>query len=237
MKIALAAARFVNGDIAHNLAQAERWARAARTAGAELLCFGEAFLQGFDGFVWDYERDKEMAVTTGGPAFASLKRISREAGMDLMLGFLERAGDRLYSSCALIEAGELSQLYRRVSRGWKEYSRTDAHYQEGDEVKPFAYRGRRCLMALCGDLWEDPERFRGAELLFWPVYVNFSEEEWGASGMDQYALQGKDLAPDVLMINSLSENPDAFGGCCWFAGGQTKASLAMGTEGLLMVDL
>ncbi len=237
MRIALVAARFVNGDIRHNLSQAWRWSRAAKQAGADLLCFGEAFLQGFDGFVWEYEKDRDMAISTSGPVFQELKDISRQSGIDLMMGFLEIEGETLYSSCALMAAGGLSQLYRRISRGWKEYSRTDAHYQEGSEVKPFAYRGRRCLMALCGDLWDAPERFRGAELLLWPVYVNISREEWGASLMEEYAQQVKELAPDVLMINSLSENPDAFGGCCWFSEGRAQASLAMGTEGLLMVDI
>lgn len=237
MTIALAAARFVNGDIRHNLSQMWRWAREAWTAGAELLCFGEAFLQGFDGFVWEYEKDKEAAIATDGPVFDELKRISRETGIDLMTGFLERAGEALYSFCALVVGGELAQLYRRISRGWKEYSRTDGHYQEGDSTPVFSYRGRRCRMALCGDLWDAPERFQGAELLFWPVYVNFSREEWGQGMMTEYARQANGLADDVLLINSLSENPDAFGGCCWFSGGRTKASLAMGTEGLLLVEV
>ena len=46
MKVALAGSRFVNGDMAFNLTQIEHWAREARRRGAELICFGEAFLQG-----------------------------------------------------------------------------------------------------------------------------------------------------------------------------------------------
>lgn len=237
MKIALASARFVNGDVRYNLARIRRWAGEAKLAGADLLCLGEAFLQGFDSFVWDYERDREMAASADGPVFAELLAASREMGIDLMTGFLERAGEALYSSCALIAGGRLMQRYRRVSRGWKEWRLTDAHYREGDEVSFFDYRGRRCQIALCGDLWECPERFRGAELLFWPVYVNFSRDEWGQCEMDAYARQVQDVAQDVLLVNSLSDSPEAYGGCCWFSGGKTRASLAMGTEALLMVEL
>ncbi len=237
MKVALASARFINGDIPHNLLQMRRFASWAKTAGADVVVFGEAFLQGFDGFVWEYEADREMAITTDGPVFAQLKAISQDTGIDLMTGFLEREGETLYSSCGLIEAGALAQRYRRISRGWKEYSCTDEHYREGEETTPFFYRGKRCLMPLCGDLWDDPERFRGAELLFWPVYVNFSKQEWGSHEELAYAHQVNPLAEDVLMVNSLSDDPDAHGGCCWFSGGRVKASLAMGTEGILMVDI
>ena len=60
MKFALAASRFVNGDLAFNLSQIERGMEAAAGEGAALLCFGEAFLQGFDAFCWRYAADREL---------------------------------------------------------------------------------------------------------------------------------------------------------------------------------
>lgn len=72
-----------------------------------------------------------------------------------------------------------SKITARLSRGWKEFRITDEHYCEGDVAQPFLYRGRRCLIALCGDLWDLPERFDcGEEILFWPVYVNFKQADW-----------------------------------------------------------
>lgn len=237
MRIALAAAKFINGDIPHNLAQIRRFAGQAKAAGAGLVCFGEAFLQGFDAFVWEHEKDRDMALCVTQPPFTALYDISVEWDIDLMTGFLEREGERLYSSCALIVEGKLRRCFRRLSRGWKEFSKTSHHYREGDEAPVFSYQGRRCQMALCGDVWDMPERFTGADLLFWPVYINFTPEEWGGLEQAEYAHQMKDLAPDVLMINSLSDDPDAHGGCSWFSEGKTKASLAMGSEGLLVLDI
>lgn len=44
MKIALIAARIIDGDISYNLSQMEHWMRQAKARGADLACFGEAFL-------------------------------------------------------------------------------------------------------------------------------------------------------------------------------------------------
>ena len=80
--------------------------------------------------------------------------------IDLLFGYVEREGDSLYSSCALMQKGQLLYNYRRVSQGWKHYWRTDHHYREGDTVEVFSYRGKRCAIALCGDLWDNcAERF------------------------------------------------------------------------------
>ena len=86
--------------------------------------------------------------------FSVIRNKSKEIGIDLLFGFIEKDGDKIYSSCALIENGALSHLYRRISKGWKEYSITDWHYDEGTAVRCFNYRGKKCLIALCGDLWD-----------------------------------------------------------------------------------
>ena len=63
MKIALASAKFINNDIAYNLHQMERYARRAKDSGADLICFGETFLQGFDSLCWNYERQRSCCGT------------------------------------------------------------------------------------------------------------------------------------------------------------------------------
>ena len=63
IKIALAAAQHINRNIPYNLAQLGRFMRRASQAGAQLVCFGEAFLQGFDCLDWAYEADRHMALS------------------------------------------------------------------------------------------------------------------------------------------------------------------------------
>lgn len=239
MKVALASAKFVNGDVPFNLRQIETYMVQAKETGAELVCFGEAFLQGFDALRWDWERDREVAVSTGSEVFQTLLRLTEDTGVDLLTGFLERDGEALYSSCALLGGGELLHLYRRISRGWKEYWKTDSHYREGEDVTPFVYRGKTCLIALCGDLWDFSERFRlGQDVLFWPVYVNFPLEECRKMFRADYREQALSVCPRTLLIASVTAPPDeeAFGGC-WSYGPDSGAALEPGREGLMVVDV
>lgn len=237
LKIALAAARLIDRDLSHNLARMERYMRQAKQAGARLVCFGETFLQGFSCFDWDYERDREMAVSTDSPVFRRICAMSRDIGIDVLFGFAEKEGKAIYSSAALIQGGGLYQCYRRISRGWKEYWHTDHHYREGETVPVFDYGGRRFSIALCGDLWDHPERFDlGEEVLLWPVYISFTPEEWEKGMKLEYAAQAIKCCPRTLLINSVCEG-DAFGGAVYFENGEIRGELPMGEEGLLVVEV
>lgn len=238
MKIALAAAQVKNRDIEFNMAQITRFALAAKERGADLVCFGEAFLQGFDCLTWNYEQDRDMAVAVDSPLFQRLCRESERIGIDLLFGFIERADPYLYSSCALIEGGRLLHVYRRISQGWKEFWKTDGHYREGDAPECFSYRGKTCLITLCGDLWDFPERFRlGQDLLFWPVYISFTPQQWKEREGRNYAAQARLAGGTVLMVNSIERGGDAFGGCFRFEDGRAAAALNMEEEGLLTVEV
>lgn len=240
MKIALASAKCINGDIPYNMAQLERYLHRARQQGAELVCFAEAFLQGFDAYCWRYETDCALAVSVTDETFHRILALTERIGIDLLFGFLEREGKNLYSSCALVGSGEIIHCYRRISRGWKEYTKTDAHYREGTSVEKFRYRDRDCLIALCGDVWDAPQRFSlGQEILFWPVYLNYSVEEWEQTTLAEYTEQAARVGGSVLMVNAITEAPDepAFGGAYWFQNGVVQAQLPMGQEGLLVLEL
>lgn len=245
MKIALASARVRNNDVPFNLAQMRKYMLQAKAQNADLICFGESFLQGFDALSWEYEKDRAIALSVEDDLFRQLIHESAELGIDLLFGFLERDDQTLYSSCALLGNGRIIRLYRRVSVGWKESTRTDDHYREGDTVEAFDYRGKKCLIALCGDLWDvtAPRFQQNQELTFWPLYISFSEDEWyGAENeRQQYADKAEELGGNVLMINSVddpapSESP-ALGGCYWFVSGTVKAELPLGSEGMLVVEV
>lgn len=236
IRIGLASVEFKNNQIDFNLNQLKSAVSEAKQAGCDLVCFGEAFVQGFDAFSWTYEQDKEIAFTQSHPVLREIRALSEKEGIDIAFGYLEKDGDLLYSSYQLIEAGEVSQNYRRISRGWKEFTMTDDHYQEGDEVIAFTYRGLRMVMALCGDLWDYPERFQLEQALtLWPVYVDFSLEDWQKFS-PEYAEQAGLLPGDACLINSLCQ-PTGFGGCFHYREGQIVAELPPGKRGILVVEV
>lgn len=237
MKIALASARIVDRDINYNLSQMERYIREAKATGADLVCLGEAFLQGFNALSWQYEGDRKIALATSSQEFTQIKVLTKEVGVDVLFGYNELDDDSIYSSCALIANGEIIHNYRRISRGWKEYSKTDEHYKEGLSVEVFDYKGKKCVIGLCGDLWDYPERFAlGEDLLLWPVYVCLTKEEWENGGKLEYAEQAKSCCANTLYINSICDG-DAFGGAAHFFDGKVKIELPIFNEGLLIVEV
>ena len=142
MKIGLASYRCENRDMQFNIRQIERAMKETRGK-ADLLCFGEAFLQGFDSLCWDYEKDRHMAVEQSSETILYLRKLTERYGQALLTGYIEKEQDRLYSSCIVLAGGEIVHNYRRVSRGWKEYTRTDFHYCEGEDTEPFELYGKK----------------------------------------------------------------------------------------------
>lgn len=120
--------------------------------------------------------------------------------------------------------------------GWKEYSITDEHYKEGVSAEAFLYHGQSFVIALCGDMWEFPERFKTDGLLIWPVYVNFELEEW-AQYDKEYAEQAFLAAEKTLMINSISLDPRSHGGAFYFVDGEIEKALPYDLEDILVIEV
>lgn len=235
MKIALASAQIVDRDVMFNLSQMERYMQEAKAEGADLVCFGEAFLQGFNALSWRYEDDRKIALSTSSYEFVQIKKFSKSLGIDVLFGYNELDGDSIYSSCAFISDGKIIHNYRRISKGWKEYTETDEHYKEGSSVDIFNYKNKKCVIGLCGDLWDQPEKFSlGEDILIWPVYVCWTKEEWESGGKFEYAEQAKLCCENTLYVNSVCHG-DAFGGAAHFCGGVIEKELPIFNEGLLYV--
>ncbi len=235
MRIGLVSYRCKNRNMPFNLGQIERALRETQGK-ADLLCFGEAFLQGFDSLCWDYETDRHTATEQSSEAISRLRRLTVQYGTALLTGYIEKDGEHLYSSCIVLADGEIVHNYRRISRGWKEYPKTDGHYREGTGTGEFRLFGKDIMLSLCGDLWDFPERFRTEHLLIWPVYVNYTVEEWKNGILDEYAAQASLAARDTLMINPIDADPVNHGGSFRFQNKKVTAGIPFDREQILIVD-
>lgn len=237
MNIALAAYAFKNKDIAFNLRQIERGMRYAQGR-ADLLCFGEAFLQGFDALCWKDAADRRIALDMNSSApIRQLCAWTKQYGLALLTGYIEKAENCLYSSCIVLADGAVLHNYRRVSKGWKDCAKTDAHYREGKSIGAFSLHGRQLSLAICGDLWEDPTRFRTQNPLIWPVYVDYSPAEWEAGALEEYASQAALAGDDVLMINPIDPQGGSVGGCVHFHKGSVASRTPYAEERVLVVEM
>ena len=236
MKIGLAQYKFINKDITFNLSQIEKALKNASER-VDLLCFGEAFLQGFDSLSWKYEEDKNVAMTKDSLEMQTICTWSKEYNVAIAFGYIEKENDTLYSSYAFIEDGRLAHNYRRVSVGWKESKLTDEHYKEGDTVETFYFKGHDFEIALCGDIWDITwGKFVTNAIVLWPVYVNFTLEEW-LQEEKEYLSQAEKISERVLMVNSLSVDPISHGGTFYFKNGAIQNKLAYDIEDILVVEI
>lgn len=235
MRIGLVSYECRNNDPAFNLSQIEKALRTAEGK-ADLLCFGEAFLQGFDCLSWSYEQDAETAAEQSSDLIGKLADLSVKYGTALLCGYIEKEADCLYSSCIVLSQGKIVHNYRRISKGWKECAKTDDHYCEGTTVESFRLHGMKMTIALCGDLWEFPERFITDGLLVWPVYVSYDVEEWENGILEEYAGQAGHAAGDTLMVNPI-DRPQNHGGSFRFLNGRVNSRIPFDREGILFVSV
>lgn len=213
---------------------------------ADVILFGESVLQGFDSLCWDYEADKNSAVSLTDAPIVRMREAARENSMAVSFGFIERIEDALYSSQIFIGAdGEIVNVFHRVSVGWKEFSKTDDHYREGKHFEKFFYGGKSFAIGLCGDLWTDgrPEEMKSlcADAVLWPVWCDYKADEWNTSTKYEYAEQAALCGERVLLVNPFGADPEATdtaaGGAAYFANGGIVAESAAGKSGILIVEI
>ena len=210
--------------------------------GADLLVFGEAFLQGFDGLTWDVEKDKDIALSLQDDVIKLLRGLAKEHSVAVSFGFYEKEQRTIYSSNLCIDKnGDVLDVYRRVSKTWT-VKDAGQQYKTGDDFHTFHFMDKKLLVAICGDLWftENLDRINELEpdLVLWPLYIDYSMETWSRGEMDEYARQVSGLNAPVLMVNSfLQESKGAVGGAYLFDGGAIKDSLPLGEIGSLTITI
>ena len=242
MKFGLLSMKFAEGNTEYNRNTIISCLRQYAGSGIDLLCFGEAFLQGFDALTFYYEDDINTAISTDSSFFRSIQQGTKDYNLGVTFGYYERDKDLLFSSQAVIaNTGELVYNFKRVSVGWKEPFADNNYYKEGPGFDVFQYKGKRISIGLCGDLWDDENvkkiRKTGPEIVLWPVYLDYPIQKW-ASEKHDYALRAKEICRHVLLVNSLCDGEDrAKGGAIYLRDGIIAEELPGGKEGILTVEI
>ena len=119
MQIALAAAGFYDRNIEYNKNKIISILQQMREK-ADLIVFGETFLQGFECLDWKYETDSRMAVEMTDPIITEIRAAAENNRIAVSFGFVEKENNTLYSSQLTVgQNGDILNLFRRVSKGWK----------------------------------------------------------------------------------------------------------------------
>lgn len=244
MKCALAALGFINEDLQYNKKVIIDTLTMC-SGKADIVIFGEAFLQGFYGATFDVDHDTQIAIAKDSPVIKEICSVARQYTIAVSFGFIEKAGNVFYSSQITINAnGEVIDIYHRVSPGWKEAFACDK-YCEGQGFHAFSYKGKDIVIGLCGDLWFDENideiKQLSPDVVFWPVYTDFNYNEWNASVKYEYASQANKFCKTVLYVNSFCKDKEgaeiAKGGSVLFQNGGISQEVPAGKEDILFVDV
>ncbi len=141
------------GDVEANCAQLRGAAAEAAAAGAGLLITPELYLTGYD--IGDRVRELAQRDLTG-----MVRQIAREAGIAILAGIPEAAGELFHNTAILIdERGEVLLRYRKTHL----FGELDRHYfTPGEDLVVMAeLHGVQIAVLICYDV-EFPETVRAA---------------------------------------------------------------------------
>ena len=211
----------------------------------DIVIFGEAFLQGFYGATFEIEHDEKLAINQNDLIIKEICFVAKEYKIAVSFGFIEKAKNCFYSSQITINSGgNIIDVYRRVSPGWKEEFANE-QYREGNGFHIFSYMDRKIAIGLCGDFWFDTNINEVKKLLpdvvFWPVYTDFNYNEWNTSIKYEYAEQAGRIGGNVLYVNSVCKDKEgddiARGGSVLFIDGKISKEIPSGKEDILFVEV
>ena len=167
--LAIALVQMKSGpDQTANLARIHSLTAQAARQGAEIICFPELSVTGYD-----LAHIPERAQPVPGPASHALARTAQEFKVTLLAGLAQRQGDRFYISQLVVHADGRVQTYRKTHPGKRERR----VFSPGEDLPVFPVRLRdgstvTLAVAICYDL-HFPElaaafSLKGAQILFAP---------------------------------------------------------------------
>lgn len=238
MRIAAVQTPEFRNDIAAALDWAERAVATATAGGAALLCFPEAYLQGY---LTDTSAH-DVAIDLQSDAFAAMaSRLSRP-GLVIVLGLIERDREQIYNTAVVIADGSLSGRYRKIN-----LLEGEGVFTPGTESPIFEVGGLRFGINICFDTNFPAAaaalRDSGAVLIVCPAN-NMMPADRAAIWKDRHnAVRGDRCRETGLWLISADVTGARDGRIAWgptavlSPAGEVAAQLPLDASGLLLFDL
>lgn len=172
-RIAALQMQAIAGDVDANLGRIEQGVRDAARRGADLPVTPELAVPGYGAG----PAMARLAETSDGPSWRRLSALSREAGVAIVAGFAERAGDAVYNSVLFVGGDRPPQVYRK-SHLYGQYER-GLFAAERPVATILDHAGLKFGLLICYDV-EFPENVRrlalaGAQAVLVPTALPASD--------------------------------------------------------------
>ncbi len=252
MKLALAQLNPLIGDIAGNLAAAQRAAQQARSAGADLVIFAEQTLLGYPA------KDLWLRAEAIRENVAALDEFAKSlSGIAAIIGFAEPNtgvhGRPVFNAAALCDGGRVMQVWRKRLLPTYDVFDESRYFQPAGPQPVVNFRGTRLAVTICEDLLHEPLAGRslydcdpvadvaraGAELI-----INISASPYWLGKLawrrERASADARKLRVPIVLVNQVGGNDElVFDGGSFVVGanGATLAQARAFAEDLLIVDL
>ena len=212
---------------------------AAAAQGAALLCLPEGFLQGY---LTTEAKARRHALDLSSPAFRAVLDRLPKSGPVVVFGLIERDGERLFNTAALVERGVLVGRYRK-----QHLLKGEACFEAGDGAGVFTVGGLTFGISICHDTTV-PAAAReiadlGAALIVCPAN-NMMRREAAELWKDRHnAIRGERCRETGLWMLSADVTGERDGRLALGPtsvidpAGKVVAQLPLGAPGLLVYDL
>lgn len=165
-------------DRAYNLERILERLDEATLAGAELIVFPECALSGY--CFTSAEEAAPVAEEVPGPSTEKILKAVRVLGCTVIVGLLERAGDKIFNSAAVITPDGILGTYRKMHLPCLGI---DWHTEPGDKPFPvFATPHGKLGISICYDCsFPEPGRIlklKGAQILVIPTNWPMASDSW-----------------------------------------------------------
>lgn len=181
LRVALCQIRCIDSDLAGNLRRVEVAVMEAARQDAAIACFPEASLLG-----WVNPDAHRLADPIPGPSTEKLQAMAERHDIMIAIGLAEKAGDRLYDSCILIDRDGTALLRHRKVNILTELMTPPYTPGELEQKSVADTRYGRIGMLICADTFKDEIVDDAAEqepdLLIVPYGWAAKEEQWPEHG-------------------------------------------------------
>jgi predicted amidohydrolase len=168
MRITLAQAASVLGDVDANLLRATEIITHAASEGSDLVVFPELFLTGYAlGRV-----DEDLTMSADDPRLKALSAVVPQT--DVLIGLYEDGlGVHNYNSAAYYDASGLVHTHRKLYLPTYDVFEERKHFSPGQSMRAYDTRNGRMATLICNDAWQPQLAFLavqdGARVLLMPT--------------------------------------------------------------------
>jgi NAD+ synthase (glutamine-hydrolysing) len=166
LRVSLAQADFLVGDVGGNVARILEFVERARREAADLVVFPELAISGYPPEDLLFHRGFRHQVED---ALLRLRDATATAGVAIAVGYPEYSGAQIFNSFAFLEGGAVQANHRKSCLPNYRVFDEKRYFEAGAQPTVVPYRGVRLGLLICEDVWEpEPSQLaasQGAELL------------------------------------------------------------------------